>query len=274
MPRQYTSLTLAEAKQILSAAEAKAKSIGIAYNIAVVDAGGHLLAFSHQDSALIGSIDLAINKASTARIFDMATSKLATLAQSGQPLFGIQESNAGQVVIFGGGIPIVFEGNIVGAVGTSAGTVEQDIAVAEAGNCRNGAKRFVIECRHAFRHPVQNSRRVESSFASDRFSTTEHFRTLLNTVFHLLMQGVAQVGASHRSHVHCRIERIPDLDGFRRLDKPTFEFVGYLFDQDEAFGCEADLPRVVKPSLKIWNLPRVPHFRVGTKRQKIGTSLR
>jgi uncharacterized protein GlcG (DUF336 family) len=133
MPRQYTSLTLAEAKQILFAAEKKAESLGIAYNIAVVDAGGHLLAFSRQDGALIGSIDLAIDKASTARIFDKTTAFLATLAQSGQQLFGIQESNAGKVVIFGGGIPITFEGNIVGAVGASAGTVEQDIAVAEAG---------------------------------------------------------------------------------------------------------------------------------------------
>jgi uncharacterized protein GlcG (DUF336 family) len=133
MPRQYSTVTLAEAKQILSGAEAKAESLGIAYNIAVVDAGGHLLAFSRQDGALIGSIDLAIDKASTARIFDKATSYLATLAQSGNPLFGIQESNDGKVVIFGGGIPIMFEGIIVGAVGASAGTVEQDIAVAEAG---------------------------------------------------------------------------------------------------------------------------------------------
>jgi uncharacterized protein GlcG (DUF336 family) len=133
MPRQYTTLTLADAKQILSAAEAKAESIGIAYNIAVVDAGGHLLAFSRQDGALIGSIDLAIDKASTSRMFDKATSDLATLAQPGEPLFGIQQSNAGKVVIFGGGIPIIFDDNIVGAVGASAGTVEQDIAVAEAG---------------------------------------------------------------------------------------------------------------------------------------------
>jgi uncharacterized protein GlcG (DUF336 family)/DNA-binding winged helix-turn-helix (wHTH) protein len=133
MPRQYSTLTLAEAKQILAGAEAKAESLGISYNIAVVDAGGHLLAFSRQDGALIGSIDLAIDKASTARIFDKATSFLATLAQSGKPLFGIQESNHGKVVIFGGGIPIVFDGSIIGAVGASAGTVEQDIAVAEAG---------------------------------------------------------------------------------------------------------------------------------------------
>src|SRR6516162_2443465 len=123
MPRSYDSLTLDDAKRMLSAAEAKAASLGIAYNIAVVDGGGHLVAFVRQDGALIGSIDL---------VFDKATSDLARLAQSGKPLFGIQESNAGKVVIFGGGIPVVFDGSIVGAVGASAGTVEQDIAVAEA----------------------------------------------------------------------------------------------------------------------------------------------
>lgn len=132
MPGTYETITLEEAKRMVAAAEAKATSLGIAYNIAIVDASGHLVAFLRQDGALIGSIDLAINKAVTARIFDKATSDLATLAQSGKPLFGIQESNAGKVVIFGGGIPIVFHGKIIGAVGTSAGTVEQDIAVAEA----------------------------------------------------------------------------------------------------------------------------------------------
>lgn len=132
MPRSYVSLTLDEAKRMLSAAEAKAASLGVAYNVAVVDAGGHLVAFLRQDGALIGSIDLAIDKAATARLFDKTTSDLAGLAQSGKPLFGIQESNAGKVVIFGGGIPVVLGGNIVGAVGASAGTIEQDIAVAEA----------------------------------------------------------------------------------------------------------------------------------------------
>jgi uncharacterized protein GlcG (DUF336 family) len=132
MPRQYNTVTLKEAKRMLIAAEAKAASLGIAYNIAVVDAGGHLVAFVRQDGALIGSIELAIDKAITARFFDKTTSDLATLAQSGKPLFGIQNSNAGKVVIFGGGLPIIFRGKIVGAVGTSAGTVEQDIAVAEA----------------------------------------------------------------------------------------------------------------------------------------------
>ena len=132
VPRTYETVTLEDAKRILAAGEAKAVSLGIPYNIAVVDAGGHLVAFVRQDGSLIGSIDLAIDKAVTARIFDKTTSELAALAQSGKPLFGIQESNAGKVVIFGGGLPIFIAGKIVGAVGTSAGTVEQDIAVAEA----------------------------------------------------------------------------------------------------------------------------------------------
>jgi uncharacterized protein GlcG (DUF336 family) len=132
MPLSYDSLTLEEAKRMLSAAEAKAASLEVAYNVAVVDAGGHLMAYLRQDGALIGSIDLAIGKATAARLFDRTTARLAELAQPGEPLFGIQESNAGKVIIFGGGIPVVLDGHIVGAVGASAGTVEQDIAVAEA----------------------------------------------------------------------------------------------------------------------------------------------
>ena len=132
MPRSIDCLTLEEAKRMLSAAEAKAVTLGIAYNLAVVDVGGHLLAFLRQHGALIGSIELAIDKAKTAGIFDKSTAELAQLAQSGKPLFGIQQTNAGEVVIFGGGIPVIVDGNIVGAVGMSAGTVEQDIAVAEA----------------------------------------------------------------------------------------------------------------------------------------------
>lgn len=132
MPMSQQSVTLSEAKRMLLAGEQKAISIGIPYNIAIVDAGGHLIAFVRQDGSLIGSIDLAIDKAVTARIFNRSTAELAALSQSGNPLFGIQASNAGKVVIFGGGIPIRNNGQIIGAVGASAGTVEQDIAVAEA----------------------------------------------------------------------------------------------------------------------------------------------
>lgn len=132
MPRSSVTLALSDAKRMLEAGEAKAASIGIAYNIAVVDAGGALVAFTRQDGALIGSIDLAIGKAITARLFDKRTSDLAIMAQPGAPLFGIEQSNGGKVVIFGGGLPVLIGGTIVGAVGTSAGTVEQDVAVAEA----------------------------------------------------------------------------------------------------------------------------------------------
>ena len=83
MPRSYATLTLDDAKRMLAAAEVKAETFGIAYNIAVVDAGGHLLAFVRQDGALIGSIDLAIDKAATARIFDKASFDLARMAQPG-----------------------------------------------------------------------------------------------------------------------------------------------------------------------------------------------
>jgi uncharacterized protein GlcG (DUF336 family) len=132
MPRSSITLSLSDAKRMLNAGEAKAASFGVAYNIAVVDAGGALVAFSRQDGALIGSIELAIGKAVTARIFDKRTADLATMAQPGAPLYGIQQTNDGKVVIFGGGLPIMIDSTIIGAVGASAGTVEQDIAVAEA----------------------------------------------------------------------------------------------------------------------------------------------
>ncbi|MBW9118065.1 heme-binding protein [Rhizobium cauense] len=132
MTRLIATLTLDDAKLMLSASEAKAAEFGIAYNIAVVDAGGHLIAFVRQDDALIGSIDLAIKKAVTSRLFDKKTDYLAELAQPGAPLFGIDQSNDGNVVIFGGGLPVVRDGQLIGAVGASAGSVEQDIAVTQA----------------------------------------------------------------------------------------------------------------------------------------------
>jgi hypothetical protein len=96
MPRSYETLTLEDAKRMLAAAEAKAASVGKPYNIAVVDAAGHLLAFVRQDGALFGSIDLAIDKAATARLFDRSTAELAKLSQPGEPLFGIDHSKCWQ----------------------------------------------------------------------------------------------------------------------------------------------------------------------------------
>lgn len=132
MPRTVRSITLAEARRMLAAAEAKAAGLSIAYNIAVVDASAHLVAFLRQDGGLIAGIELAVNKAVTARIVEKSTADLASLAQPGMPLFGIQEGMRSSVVIFGGGLPIMCGGDIIGGVGASAGTVEQDIAVARA----------------------------------------------------------------------------------------------------------------------------------------------
>ncbi len=101
-------------------------------NIAVVDGGGGLLAHIRMDGAWLGSVDIAINKAWTARAFDASTEDLARLTQSGQPGFGLNTTNDSRVVIFGGGIPIKVDGMVVGAVGASGGSVEQDIAVARA----------------------------------------------------------------------------------------------------------------------------------------------
>lgn len=132
MPAMIETLALADAKRMLAAAEAQAKMFGIPYAIAVVDAGGHLLGFVRQDGAMAGCIDLAINKALTARMFDNSTHVLGELAQPGAELYGIQHGNGGKVVIFGGGLPVRRSGAVIGAVGASAGTVAQDIAVAQA----------------------------------------------------------------------------------------------------------------------------------------------
>ena len=102
-------------------------------NIAVVNEGNNLVVFARMDGAWLGSIDIAQNKAYTARAFDMPTKDLAALAQPGASLYGIQASNHGRLIVFAGGIPLVSGDRIVGAIGVSGGTVEQDQEVAEAG---------------------------------------------------------------------------------------------------------------------------------------------
>ena len=126
-------VTLAVAHDIIASARREAEAIGVAMNIAVVDEGNNLVAFERMDGAWLGSIDIAQGKAYTARAFDMPTKDLAPLAAPGSPLFGIQASNGGRLVIFAGGIPLERGGEVVGAVGVSGGSVEQDQAVAEAG---------------------------------------------------------------------------------------------------------------------------------------------
>jgi len=131
--KEGTMLTLTEARRVIAAAEEKAKEIGQPMNIAVVDAGGNLVAHVRMDKAWIGSIDISIKKAWTARAFDISTKELAGLSQSGDQFFGIHASNDGRVMIFAGGIPLKRGEQVVGAVGVSGGMGKQDQAVAEAG---------------------------------------------------------------------------------------------------------------------------------------------
>src|SRR3954465_7308614 len=126
-------MDLALARKVIAAAEKKASEIGQPMNVAVVDEGGNLVSHVRMDGAWRGSIDISINKAFTARAFDLQTPDLAEMAAPGGPLFGIDATNGGRVVIFAGGIPLARDGGIVGDVGVSGGTVEQDQEVAEAG---------------------------------------------------------------------------------------------------------------------------------------------
>jgi uncharacterized protein GlcG (DUF336 family) len=126
-------VTLTDAMNIIGAAQKKAAAIGQPMNIAVADAGGNLVAHVRMDGAWIGSIDISIKKAFTARAFDIATKDLAPLAQPGGDFFGIEASNNGRVMIFAGGIPLKRAGKVLGAIGVSGGSGAQDQAVAEAG---------------------------------------------------------------------------------------------------------------------------------------------
>ncbi|MDQ3754919.1 MAG: heme-binding protein [Acidobacteriota bacterium] len=130
---QAQGVTLERAQAVIETARRKAEQIGVAQNIAIVDAGNNLVAFAHMDGAWLGSIDIAQNKAYTARAFDMETKALGKMSQPGEPLFGIHASNDGKLIIFAGGIPLKQGGQVVGAIGVSGGTVDQDQEVAEAG---------------------------------------------------------------------------------------------------------------------------------------------
>ena len=130
---QTKDISLAQAKEIVLAAVEKAKAIDTKMDIAVVDAGGNLKAFARMDGAWLGSIDISIKKARTARSFDMPTGAIGGLSQPGGPLYQIEVSNGG-LITFPGGLPLkAADGTIIGAIGVSGSTVENDHAVAEAG---------------------------------------------------------------------------------------------------------------------------------------------
>ena len=125
-------ISLQQAHAIVEAAARKSNEIGTKMNIAVVDAGGNLKAFARMDGAWLGSIDISIKKAKTARFFDMPTGEIGKLSQPGKPLYGIEHSNGG-LITFPGGIPIKVGDTVIGAIGVSGSTVENDHTVAQAG---------------------------------------------------------------------------------------------------------------------------------------------
>ncbi len=124
---------LEDARRVIAAAEKKAVEIGQPMNIAVADEGGNLVAHVRMDGAWLGSVDISIKKAFTARAFDISTKDLASHSQSGGQFFGIHASNDGRVMIFAGGVPLKRDGKVVGAIGVSGGSGEQDHSVATAG---------------------------------------------------------------------------------------------------------------------------------------------
>jgi uncharacterized protein GlcG (DUF336 family) len=127
------NITLLQAEAAIKAAKERAKQINVPMNIAIVDAGVNLVAFARMDDAWIGSIDIAIRKAKTARYFNMESGELGKLSQPGAQAWQIEHSNGG-LITFPGGIPITnSKGQIIGAIGASGGTVENDRDVALAG---------------------------------------------------------------------------------------------------------------------------------------------
>ena len=127
------NITLEQAEKAIVAAKQKSIAIDTKMNIAIVDAGANLVAFGRMDGAWLGSLDISIKKAKTARYFDMNTGIIGELSQPGQSLFNIEHSNNG-LITFPGGIPIKnAQGEIIGAIGVSGSSVENDHAVAEAG---------------------------------------------------------------------------------------------------------------------------------------------
>jgi uncharacterized protein GlcG (DUF336 family) len=124
-------LTLNDAQRVIDAGIAMAGEIGQPMNIAVVDAGAHLLAFVRMDGAILASIDISIRKAKTSILMNVPTAELTELVQPGAPLYGLEQT-AGGMVTFGGGVLLERDGGVVGAVGVSAGSVKQDVVVAEA----------------------------------------------------------------------------------------------------------------------------------------------
>ena len=127
------NISLEQAEVVSNAAKAKAKEIGVPMNIAIVDEGANLKAFHRMDNAWLGSLDISIKKAKTSRFFDMNSGVIGSLSQPGGPLYQIEHSNGGLISFPGGVLLKDKTGAIVGAIGVSGGSVDQDHEVAAAG---------------------------------------------------------------------------------------------------------------------------------------------
>lgn len=125
-------ITLEQAEAAVKAAKQKSQEMGLKMNISVVDAGANLVAFARMDGAWLGSADISMRKAKTARYFDMPTGELGKLSQPGGPLFNIEHSNSG-LITFPGGLPIMNGSEVIGGIGVSGSSVENDHTVAQAG---------------------------------------------------------------------------------------------------------------------------------------------
>ena len=126
-------MLLAEAEKAIAGARAKAREMGVAMAIAVVNESGILTAFIRMDNSELVAVPIAEDKAYTALVNRMSTMELGKQCQPGGPLYGIQNNLAGRMVIFPGGVPVWRNGVLIGAVGASGGAVEQDHACAGAG---------------------------------------------------------------------------------------------------------------------------------------------
>jgi len=127
------NIDLAKAEAAIEAAIKSSKGLGVKMNIAVVDLGGNLVAFARMDGAWLGSVDIAIKKAKTSTFFSMDSGKIGKLSQPGGPLYNIEVSNGG-LISFPGGVPLKDSGgDLIGAIGVSGSTVENDHKVASAG---------------------------------------------------------------------------------------------------------------------------------------------
>ena len=130
------TITLAAAKKMAQAVEAKALEINVPVVFSVVDRGGNTLLMQRMDDAFVTSCDISLNKAYTACCLRQGTHEIADAVQPGASLYGLQLTNQQRIVIFGGGLPVMLNDKLIGAVGVSGGTVEQDMLLAQTAlNC-------------------------------------------------------------------------------------------------------------------------------------------